>query len=90
MCVCVCVCVCVCELQVDHFESLTRVLTRDDYSRSEMKSHIAMASEAFNIVYIHNSRQNDEIRKILGMCYIWSIALYCLDTRDKENWSENI
>ena len=54
----------------------TSVLTRDGYCTRETKMRIVIAKEAFNReMSLLTSKLNIELRKKLGRCYVWSIAL---------------
>jgi hypothetical protein len=45
------------------------------------KSRIAIAKEAFNTeISLLTSKLNNELRKKMVRCYVWSIALYLSET----------
>jgi hypothetical protein len=61
--------------KVDHFKYLGSVLTRDGYCTMEIK--MSIAKEAFNRkMSLLTSKLNNELKKKLVRCYVWSIALY--------------
>ena len=65
--------------EVDHF--LRSVLTRDGYCTREIKMRIVIAKEAFNRkMSLLTSKLNIELKKKLVRYYVWSIALYGLET----------
>ena len=62
--------------EVDHFECLGSVLTRDSCCTREIKMRIAIAKEAFNRkMSLLTSKRNIELKNKLVRCYVWSIAL---------------
>ena len=62
--------------EVDQFEYLGSVLTRDGYCAREIKMRIVIAKEAFNRkMPLLTSKLNIEFKKKLVRCYVWSIAL---------------
>ena len=55
--------------EVDHFEYLGSVLTRDGYCTREIKMRIVIAKEALNIIIsLLASKLNIELRKKLVRC----------------------
>jgi hypothetical protein len=66
---------------VESFKYLGSMLTNDARCTCEIKSRIAVANAAFNKKRaLFTSKMNFELRKKLGKCYIWSIALYGAET----------
>jgi len=66
---------------VESFKYLGSILTNDGRCICEIKSRIAMAKAAFNKKRaIFTSTLNLKLRKKLVKCYIWSIALYGVET----------
>jgi hypothetical protein len=47
---------------------------------TEIKSRIAMAKAAFNMNTLFTSKFDLNLRKKLIKCYIWSIAMYGVET----------
>jgi hypothetical protein len=57
------------------------MITNDARCTREIKARIAMAKAAFNRKKtLFTSKLDLELRKKLVKCYIWSIALYCVET----------
>jgi hypothetical protein len=46
----------------------------------EIRTGFAMAKAAFNMKTLFSSKLDLELRKKLVKCYIWSIALYGVET----------
>jgi hypothetical protein len=66
---------------VKTFKYLGSILTNDGICTCEIKCRIAMAKAAFNKKRtLFTSTLNLGLRKKLGKCYIWSIALYGAET----------
>jgi hypothetical protein len=69
-------------LNVDEFIYLGSMITNDARCTREIKARIAMAKAAFNRKKtLYTSKLDLELRKKLVKCYIWSIALYGVETR---------
>ena len=67
--------------QVNSFKYLGSIVTDDIRSTKEIKTRIAIAKEAFNKKKnLLNGPLNKELRKRLAKCYIWSVALYGVET----------
>jgi len=67
--------------QLENVESLVSMLTNDGRCTCEIKCKIAMTKAAFNKKRtLFTSTLDLELRKKLGKCYIWSIALYGAET----------
>jgi hypothetical protein len=57
------------------------MLTNDGRCTCEIKSMIAMAKAAFNKKSaLFTSKMDLELKKKLVKCYVWSIALYGVET----------
>jgi len=66
---------------VESFKYLGSILTNDGRCTCEIKCRIAMAKAAFNKKRVlFTSTLALELRKKLLKCYIWSIALYGVET----------
>jgi len=65
---------------VESFKYLGSILTNDGRCTCEIKCRIAMAKAAFNKRTLFTSTLDLELRKKLVKCYVWSIALYCVET----------
>jgi hypothetical protein len=66
---------------VEYFNCLGSMITNDAGCTREFKSRIAMAKEAFNKMKALFTRKLDlNLRKTLVECYVWSIALYGVET----------
>jgi hypothetical protein len=66
---------------VESFKYLSSILTNDGRCTCEIKRRIAMAKAAFNKKKaLFTSTLYLELRKKLVKCYIWSIALYGVET----------
>jgi len=66
---------------VESFKYLGSILTNDGRCTCEIKCRIAMAKAAFNKKRtLFTSTLDLELRKKLVKCYIWSIALYGVET----------
>ena len=66
---------------VQSFKYLGSMLTNDGRCRCEIKSRIAMAKAAFHKKRaLFTSTLDLKLRKKLVKCYIWSIALYGVET----------
>jgi len=66
---------------VESFKYLGSILTNDGRCTCEIKSRIAMANAAFNKKRaLFTSTLDLKLRKKLVKCYIWSIALYGVET----------
>jgi hypothetical protein len=66
---------------VESFKYLGSILTNDGRCTCEIKCRISMAKAAFNKKRtLFTSTLDLELRKKLGKCYIWSIALYGAET----------
>jgi hypothetical protein len=56
------------------------MITNDARSTREIKARIAITKAAFNKKTLFTSKLDLELRKKLVKCYIWSIALYGVET----------
>jgi hypothetical protein len=66
---------------VESFKYLGSILTNDGRCTCEIKCRIAMAKAAFNKKRaLFTCKLDLELRKKLVKCYIWSIALYGVET----------
>jgi len=66
---------------VEYFEYLGSMLTNDGRYTGEIKRNIAMAKAAFNKNRaLFTGTLDLELRKKLVKCYIWSIALYGVES----------
>jgi len=66
---------------VESFKYLGSILTNDGRCTCEMKCRIATAKAAFNKKRtLFASTLDLELRKKLVKCYVWSIALYGVET----------
>jgi len=66
---------------VESFKYFGSILTNDGRCTCEIKCRIAMAKAAFNKKRaLFTSTLDLELRKKLVKCYIWSIALYGVET----------
>ena len=66
---------------VEYFKYLGSMLTNDGRCNCEIKCRIAMAKVAFNKkISLFTSMLELKMRKKLVKCYIWSIALYGVET----------
>jgi len=66
---------------VESFKYLGSILTNDGKCTCEIKCRIAMAKAAFNKKRtLFTSTLDLELRKKLVKCYVWSIALYGVET----------
>jgi hypothetical protein len=66
---------------VESFKYLGNILTNDGRCTCEIKCRIAMAKAAFNKKRnLFTSTLDLELRKTLVTCYVWSIALYGVET----------
>jgi hypothetical protein len=66
---------------VEYFKYWGRILTNDGRCTCEIKCRIAMAKVEFNKKRaLFTSTLDLELRKKLVKCYIWSIALYGVET----------
>jgi hypothetical protein len=66
---------------VEYFNYLGSMITKDARCTREIKSRIAMAKTAFNKKKnLFTSKLNLNLRKKLVKCYIWSIVLYGAET----------
>jgi len=67
---------------VESFKYLGNILTNDGRCTCEIKCRITMTKAAFNKkMAIFTNTLDLELRKKLVKCYIWSIALYGVETR---------
>jgi len=67
--------------KMESFKYLGSILTHDGRCTCEIKCRIAMAKAAFNKKRALSTSTFDlELRKKLVKCYIWSIALYGVET----------
>jgi hypothetical protein len=65
----------------ESFKYLGSMLTDCGRSTCEIKSRIAMTKAAFNKNrVIFTSKMDLELRKKLVKCYVWSIALYVIES----------
>jgi hypothetical protein len=66
---------------VESFKYLGSILTNDERCTCEIKCRIAMAKTAFNKKRtLFTSTLDLELRQKLVKCYVWSIALYGVET----------
>jgi hypothetical protein len=65
---------------VEAFICLGSMIKFDARCTREIKARIAMAKAAFNKKTLFTSKLDLELRKKLVKCYIWSIALYGVET----------
>jgi hypothetical protein len=66
---------------VETFKYFGSILTNDGRCTCEIKCRIAMAKAAFNKKRaLFTSTLDLELRKKLMKCYVWSIALYGVET----------
>jgi len=66
---------------VESYNYLGSILTNDGRCTWEIKCRVAMAKAAFNKKKaLFTSTLDLELRKKLVKCYIWSIALYGVET----------
>ena len=67
--------------EVDQFNYIGSVLTRDGYYTKEIQMRIVIAEEAFiRKISLLRTKLNTELGKKLVRCYVWSIALYGSET----------
>jgi hypothetical protein len=57
------------------------MITNDARCTQENKARITMPKAAFNKKTLFTSKLELELRKKLAKCYIWSVALYRVETR---------
>ena len=63
--------------EVEHFNYLFSVITRDGYCTREIKMRVAIAKEAFNRkMSLLTNKLDIELKKKLVRCYVWNIAFY--------------
>jgi hypothetical protein len=65
---------------VEYFNYLGSKITNDARCTREIKSRIAMAKADFNKMTLFTSKLDLNLRKKLVKCYIWSTALYGVET----------